>query len=391
MKLAVISVHGCPVRQIGLGSAGGMNVFLLESSKIMSDLGVNVDIYTRHHDNKDPEIVQLTPNVRVIHIKAGELEIDKESIYSLLPNFAEEINLFSNENRLKYDLIATHYWLSGLVGNTLSKYWKINHVVMFHTLSLLKEDYIKSKTSILNRKKGELQVVKDSNGILVWSENEKQSLIDKYSANPSKIKIVKPGVDSELFNKNFIKKNNDSNNIKILFVGRLEALKGIETGIRAISELIDIDIELNIAGGDSEDGETLRLKNIALKHNIMDRVKFLGVINRKLLPKLYSENDILIMPSYYESFGLSALEAHSTGLPVIASSVGGISEVVINNETGFLVYPVDNFTEYAEKIRILSKDHDLRKLFGNNARRHAKTFDWKIVGPKLIDVYNSFI
>ena len=123
----------------------------------------------------------------------------------------------------------------------------------------------------------------------------------------------------------------------------------------------------------------------------MDKVKFLGVINRKLLPKLYREHDILIMPSYYESFGLSALEAHSSGLPVIASSVGGISEVVINDETGFLVYPVDNFSKYAEKIRILSKDHNLRKLFGNNARRHAKTFDWKMVGPKLIDVYNSFI
>lgn len=391
MKLAVISVHGCPVRQIGLGSAGGMNVFLLESSKIMSDLGVKVDIYTRHHDNKDPEVVQLTPNVRVIHIKAGELDIDKESIYSLLPNFTEEINLYSNENHLKYDLIVTHYWLSGLVGKILSKSWKINHVVMFHTLSLLKEDYIKSKRSISNRKNGELQVVKDSDGILVWSENEKQSLVDKYSANPSKIKIVKPGVDSELFNQNFIKKNNDSNDIKILFVGRLEPLKGIETGIKAISELIDIDIKLNIAGGDAEYGETHRLKNIALQYNIMDRVKFLGVINRKLLPKLYREHDILIMPSYYESFGLSALEAHSSGLPVIASSVGGISEVVINDETGFLVYPVDNFSKYAEKIRILSKDHNLRKLFGNNARRHAKTFDWKMVGPKLIDVYNSFI
>ena len=391
MKLAVISVHGCPVRQIGLGSAGGMNVFLLESSKIMSDLGVYVDIYTRHHDDKDPEIVQLTPNVRVIHIKAGELDIDKESIHSLLPNFAEKINLYSNKNHLKYDLIATHYWLSGLVGNILSKRWKINHVVMFHTLSLLKEDYIKSKSSISNRKNGELQVVKDSHGILVWSENEKQSLIDKYSATPSKIKIVKPGVDSDLFYQNFIKKNNESNKIKILFVGRLEPLKGIENGIRAISELIDIDIKLNIAGGDAEDGETERLKNIALQYNIMDRVKFLGVINRKSLPKLYREHDILIMPSYYESFGLSALEAHSSGLPVIASSVGGISEVVINDETGFLVHPVDNFALYAEKIRILSKDHNLRKLFGNNARKHAKTFDWKIVGPKLIDVYNSFI
>jgi len=115
------------------------------------------------------------------------------------------------------------------------------------------------------------------------------------------------------------------------------------------------------------------------------------VINRKLLPKLYKEHDILIMPSYYESLGLSALEAQSSGLPVIASDVGGISEVVINNETGFLVYPADNFAKYAEKIRILSKDHNLRKSFGNNARRHAKTFDWKIVGPRLVDVYNSFI
>ncbi|MBI64210.1 MAG: hypothetical protein CL778_02895 [Chloroflexi bacterium] len=391
MKLAVISVHGCPVRQIGLGSAGGMNVFLLESSKIISDLDVNVDIYTRHHDIKDPEIIQLTPNVRVIHIKAGGFDIDKESIYPLLPNFAEKINLYSNENHLKYDLISSHYWLSGLVGNILSKSWKLNHVIMFHTLSLIKEDYIKSKTSILDRKNGELQAIENSDGILVWSENEKQSIIDKYSAKSSKIKIIRPGVYSELFNRNFIKKNHDSNNISILFVGRLEPLKGIETVIKAIAELNDIDIKLNIAGGDAEEGETLRLKNIALKYNIMDRIKFLGVINRKLLPKLYKEHDILIMPSYYESLGLSALEAQSSGLPVIASDVGGISEVVINNETGFLVYPADNFAKYAEKIRILSKDHNLRKSFGNNARRHAKTFDWKIVGPRLVDVYNSFI
>ena len=194
MRLAVISVHGCPVRQIGLGSAGGMNVFLLESIKIMSKLGVKVDLFTRHHDDNDPNIINIAENARVIHLKIGENELSTEKIYEILPDFVEKVKNFTENNNLTYDLIATHYWLSGLVGNILKKEWDINQVSMFHTLSLLKQKEFPTLLPTTERKNSEFKIVKESDRVLVWSEHEKKSLLKYYDAKSSSIKIVTPGI-----------------------------------------------------------------------------------------------------------------------------------------------------------------------------------------------------
>ena len=392
MRLAIISVHGCPVRQIGLGSAGGMNVFLFESMKMMSKFGVKVDLFTRHHDDSDPDIINIAENARVIHLKIGENELSQEKIYDLLPDFVERVKNFTKNNNLTYDLISSHYWLSGLVGNILKKYWEINHVSMFHTLSLLKQKEFPTMLPSTERKESEFKIVKESDRVLVWSEHEKKSLLEYYDAKSSAIKIVTQGINSDLFYPEFRERKKIKKDVlKIIFVGRLEPLKGLTTIIKSLSELNDLDISVNIFGGDVVIGETERLMNLSSDFGVRNKINFLGPVNRESLPNLYRKHDLLVMPSFYESFGLSILEAQSSGLPVIASNVGGISTIVKDDFTGYLISPPNNYLLFSKKIRLLANDVSLRIKFGINARNHAKLFDWNLVGKNLVYAYKSMI
>ena len=390
MKIAIISVHGCPLRQIGYGSSGGMNVFILESSKFLSSVGVDIDIFTRCHDHDGPSVVDLTERCRVIHLEAGTLDLGKDEIYEWLPEFSEKVVAYNFEKNENYDLIVSHYWLSGLVGSYLKKVWNIKHVTTFHTLSLLKSKGLSKLNVPSIRKNGEKKVIEQSDAILVWSEHEKQSLVEYYGAASEKIDIIKPGVDVGLLKPTEMGDNEfKSGELKILFVGRLEPIKGVETIVRAVSNIDNDKITVSIFGGDSVLGETNRLTALCRELNVKNRVSFFGPIDRQLLPNIYRNHDLLIMPSYYESFGLSALEAQSSGIPVIASHVGGLSEVVVSGTTGFLIQPADDHVQFSNKIEILTSDTKLRRAMGTNARQHAESFSWQLKGIDLLKVYCS--
>tara|TARA_B100001123_G_C15330870_1_gene1031163 strand:- start:3431 stop:4522 length:1092 start_codon:yes stop_codon:yes gene_type:complete len=351
----------------------------------MSKFGVKVDLFTRYHDDNDPDIINITENARVIHLKIGKNELSQEKIYDLLPDFVQEIKNFTENNNLTYDLLSTHYWLSGLVGNILKKDWDINHVSMFHTLSLLKQKEFPTMLHSIERKKSEFKIVKESDRILVWSEHEKKSLLEYYDAKSSAIKIVSPGINSDLFHPEIREQKKIKKDVlKIIYVGRLEPLKGLVTIIKSLSELNDLDISANIFGGDVVIGETQRLINLSSDLGVTDKINFHGPVIRELLPDLYRKHDLLVMPSFYESFGLSILEAQSSGLPVIASNVGGISTIVKDNVTGYLISPPNNYLLFSKKIRLLANDVSLRMKFGINARNHAKLFDWNLVGKDLV-------
>lgn len=390
MKIAMISVHGCPLRQIGYGSAGGMNVFILESSKFLSSTGVNIDIYTRCHDHDDPPVVNLAERCRVIHLEAGPLELSKDKIYERLPEFSKKVVAYASEKNKNYDLIVSHYWLSGLVGSYLKEVWNIKHITTFHTLSLLKSKGLPKLNVPIIRKNGEKKVIEESDEILVWSKHEKQSLLEYYGATSKNIRIIKPGVDVELFKPTEIHDRKfKSGELKILFVGRLEPIKGVETIVRAVSNINNNKITATIFGGDAVTGETNRLKALSTELNVENKISFFGPIDRQLLPNIYRNHDLLIMPSYYESFGLAALEAQSCGIPVIASHVGGLSEVIISGTTGYLIQPADDHVQFSNKIEILASDAKLRRLMATNARQHAESFSWPLKGIDLLKVYCS--
>ena len=390
MKIAMVSVHGCPLRQIGYGSAGGMNVFILESSKFLSSMGVNIDIFTRCHDHDDPPVVDLAERCKVIHLEAGPLDLSKDKIYESLPEFSKKVVTYASEKNENYDLIVSHYWLSGLVGSYLKEEWNINHITTFHTLSLLKSEGLPKLNVPIIRKNGEKKVIEKSDEILVWSEHEKQSLLEYYGANSKNIRIIKPGVDVELFKPIEMHDTKfKSGELKILFVGRLEPIKGVETVVRAISNIDNSKITATIFGGDAVIGETNRLKALSRELNVENRISFFGPIDRDLLPNIYRNHDLVIMPSYYESFGLAALEAQSSGIPVIASHVGGLSEVLVSGTTGYLIRPADDHVQFSNKIEILASDTKLRRLMATNARQHAESFSWSQKGIDLLKVYCS--
>lgn len=389
----MISVHGCPVIQAGEKDAGGMNIYVLEIAKKLADMGALVDVYTRHHDPSDPLLVYLSEKARVLHMPAGPPTIGKQGVFELLGEFTKQINEFTRGNYHKYDVIASHYWLSGIVGETLKDLWNIPHVTSFHTLSKLKQLARPNELEHSERINSERQIARFSDGVIAWTEHEQIALIDLYQAPNDHVYVIPPGVDSSKFKPNV---NSDArselnfgNQRAILFVGRLERLKGIDILIKALAQLKHKDgIKLFIAGGNANSSEMIRLLDEAQRLKVNDSVVFLGSISADILCKYYNAADVCVLPSYYESFGLAALEASACGTPVVASRVGGLTTVVKDKETGFLI-PWQSPDLFVEKINLLLNNDKLRIRMGISARSHAEKFSWDATAEKILKVYTK--
>ena len=381
MNLAIISVHGCPVRQAGEKDVGGMNIYLLETAKRIASLGYKVDIFTRRHDPKDPQIINLQNNLRLIHINSGPIDAEKNELFSYLNIFTKEVKNFIKFENNFYDILSSHYWLSGIVGNDISVELKIPHVTTFHTLNDLKQKAFPFDEYLPLRSEHESLIAKTVNHIVVWSNHEKQSLISLYNVDPEKISIIPPGVDTKKFYERDIEYCRKHLNISldqkiILFVGRLEKLKGIDILIKVMSTIETLDSQLFVVGGEGNSPEIKRLKDLAIELNVREKVLFLGSIPQEELVYYYGSSDICVLPSYYESFGLAALEAAACGKPVVASKVGGLPSIVIDGKTGYLV----NWKcpgPFQEKIEVLLNNDLLRKNLGKNARSHSESLTWE--------------
>lgn len=393
LRIAIISVHGCPVIQAGEKDAGGMNIYVLEIAKKLAEMGAFVDVYTRHHDQSDPLLVYLSPNARVLHMPAGPVNVGKNGVFELLNEFTKQIEEFTRRNYHEYDVIASHYWLSGIVGETLKGMWNIPHVTSFHTLSKLKQLARPNEIEHPERINKERQVARLSDGVIAWTEHEQIALIDLYQAPNDRVYVIPPGVDSSKFkpnvNLNVRSELNFGKEKAILFVGRLERLKGLDILIKVFAQLKNKDgIKLFIAGGNSNSSEMFRLLDEAQRLQVKDSVIFLGSISGDILSKYYNAADVCILPSYYESFGLAALEASACGTPVVASKVGGLTTVVKDKETGFLI-PGQSPDLFVEKIELLLNDDKLRMRMGKSARSHAEKFTWDATAEKILGVYTK--
>ena len=393
MNIAIISVHGCPVRQAGEKDVGGMNIYLLETAKRISNLGNKVDIFTRRHDPKDPQIIDLNDNLRLIHIDSGPVDAEKNELFSYLTVFSKEVEEFIDHDGAFYNILSTHYWLSGVVGNELSKKFNIPHVTTFHTINDLKQRAFPFDEYLPLRSENESLIANQVNHIVVWSNHERESLISLYKVDPGKISIIPPGVDIEKFYQRDKEQCRKHLNLSledkiILFVGRLEKLKGIDILIKVMSIIETSNTQLFIIGGEGNSPEVRRLKDLAVELDVRENILFLGSIPQDELVYYYGSSDICVLPSYYESFGLAALEASACGKPVVASKVGGLPSIVLDGKTGYLV----NWKcpgPFQEKIEVLLNNELLREQLGKNARIHSESLTWDNSTKKLLHLLNE--
>ena len=389
LKIAMLSAHSCPVGSLGAKDTGGMSVYIVELARQLGKKGHLVDAYTRIHDPKDPQIIDLGRNARLIHLRAGEdEEIHKLAVYPHLPDFACNLEDFRKDNGLQYDLVFSHYWLSAWVGKYLQQWWHVPHITMFHTLGAVKNAIGIGEDDPELRIETERDLARSCH-IIAPTEKEKEALIQHYGSPPERISVIPCGVNLELFqpvDKEMARQQLGFVDDKvILFVGRIEPLKGIDQLLKAMPYLQDTQgPRLVIIGGDENSQyEMERLKGLSYDLHIQDSVTFLGSIKQEQMPYFYSAADACVVPSYYESFGLVALESLACGTPVVATDVGDLKSVIRQGETGYVID--DNTPRHlADKIALLLSRPSPDTKSALSIRASVSRFSWQYIAEAII-------
>jgi D-inositol-3-phosphate glycosyltransferase len=391
-RLALLSFHGCPVARLGEKDTGGMNVYVLQLARELASLGYRVDVYTRRHDPRDPQVVELADGARVVHLDGGPYDNAKSTLYDHIPRFINDLYSYQRSEGLEYDLVHSHYWLSAKVGTVLSERWGVPHVTTLHTTAKTKLQARAGEEETDLRISVERSALRDADAIVVSTQHEREALARLYGAPLHKVHVVSAGVDTELFRpmpKSEARRLLDVAEANVvLYVGRIEPLKGLELLLSAAALLDDIaDTRLIIVGGKpAEDTELQRLKALAETLGIGDSTTFTGAVGQEDLRKYYSASDVFVLPSYYESFGLAALEAMACGTPVVVSRVGGLSSFVEEGRTGYLI-PWRCPEPFAERIRTLLANPDLREAMGLVAREKSLKMTWGGVAERIAELY----
>jgi D-inositol-3-phosphate glycosyltransferase len=409
MNIAMLSYHTCPLATLGGKNTGGMNVYVRELTRYLGMQNVHVDVFTRSEDDHVPHVLHdLGCGNRVVHIPAGpEFSLPKPELAGYLPEFANRILEFSRDKKIQYDLIHAHYWMSGVAALKLREQWNVPILQMFHTLGLVKKEIARSPDELEGdyRFDGENQVIQKVDRILAATQSEVSQLKDLYHAEENKITVIPPGVNTDRFYPIPMDEAKEVVGIPkedrmVLFVGRIEPLKGIDTLIEAMS-MLKIKCKkcphyLVIIGGEIDNPEEQlstemeRLKILSHELGIEDVIIFAGKRSQDSLPYYYSAAEVVVMPSHYESFGMVALEAMACGTPVIASEVGGLRYLIKEGETGYFV-PMQNPEILAERMRTLVLNEKLRHEMGMKAAEYARDYDWSIIAREIIDVYKMMI
>ncbi len=394
-NIAVVSVHTSPLARPGTLDSGGMNVYIRELSREMGRRAHTMDIFTRRVDQATPEVVMIDERTRVIQIEAGAPDADKGSLRSYLPQFRSGVLAFQEGEGRVYDLVHSHYWLSGWVGQALKVRWGAPHVIMFHTLGEAKNRAGLAKREPYDRIAGERLLAQGADRIICASESERETLLKLYGVPDDRVTCIPCGVDTEHFRP--MSRSRARRRLKlpakeslVLFVGRIEPLKGIDVLLRAVSKL-EGEFRLLAVGGDGKEAaRQAELRALVDELGIGERVSFLDAVPHDDLPLYYNAADVCVVPSYYESFGLVALEAMACGVPVVASRVGGLRETVQDGETGYLV-PWRCPQPFAERLDQLLSDARLRRQLGREARIAVERFRWSEVAAQVEDVYHELV
>lgn len=395
-KIAVISYHTCPLSDETEAEIGGMNIYVLELSKALAEKGCIIDIYTRCVNRNHCNTVEVSPSLRVIHIVAGkQVSIPKKQLLKYIPEFTGNLKKFMEKEKLSYGLISAHYYQSGLIGLALKKYLKVPLTITFHTLALMKNLVARSDSERenLRRIKAELMLVRKADKVIATSSNDIEYLHTLYACPLEKIILLSPGVNLKLFrpiNKFLAKKTTqaDLNHKIILFVGRIAPLKGIDVLLYAIRILTQkhpkIPLCLWIVGEWSQ--EFKRLQYIRKLLDISAYVKFVGQKKQAELPYYYNSAEMVVMPSYYESFGIVALEAMACGVPVIVSDVTGVSGL-LDKEHNELLTSANNPIGLARKIGNLLVSKNRHQVMGEKVFKRVQNLGWDSVADKFVTIF----
>ncbi|GAB4547023.1 MAG: glycosyltransferase [Anaerolineae bacterium] len=404
----MLSVHTCPLAVLGGKKTGGMNVYVRELARELGRRGIKVDVFTRSQNPCIPHINEmLGENARVIHLPAGpEAPLDPDQVYPHLPEFTENVLRFAEAEGIQYDIIYSHYWLSGVAAHTLRALWGVPVVQMFHTLGVMKERIAHPGAADLRpadlRSFSEADVMSWADRIIAATPAERAQMLWLYRAPRRKIAVIPPGVNLERFkplSPAYAKAalGLPAERKLLLFVGRIEPLKGIDTIFEALAILkrqmpsLVHHLSLMVIGGDPDEpagsnAEMDRLKALRLSLRLDDLVVFLGSKDQDTLNYYYAASEALVMPSDYESFGMVALEAMASGTPVIASAVGGLAHLVRDGQNGYHI-PTRDPQALADKICLLLSQPQARERMGQIALRDAANHSWTLIADRLLAVF----
>jgi D-inositol-3-phosphate glycosyltransferase len=407
MRIAMLSYHTCPLATLGGKDTGGMNVYVRELTRQLGHNGFHVDVFTRSQDEHVPQVSHdLGFGNRVVHIPAGpQVPVPKQDLLGYLPEFVAGIQEFTQSRGLIYDLIHSHYWLSGIAAGELKTIWNTPVVHMFHTLGVMKQRVARTAGEMEGdyREEGERQVLQLADRIVAATLAELAQLQWLYQAVARKIDVIPPGVDLSHFYpippdeaKAFI--GVPPCDQMLLFVGRVEPLKGIDALIQALAIMRQngVQVCLAVIGGDPDlspaalSDEMMRLQAMREQYGLQDTVAFLGRKSQDTLPYYYSAAEAVVVPSYYESFGMVALEAMACGTPVVASQVGGLAFLVQDGITGYTV-PVDEPQALARRLTDLIQNPVLRERMGRQAAIFAQEYGWEKITDRMIKLYEEVL
>jgi D-inositol-3-phosphate glycosyltransferase len=338
LNIAMISIHSCPLAVLGGRDTGGMNVYVRELARELAKRGHAVDIYTKAHQPEHGPAINLGQNVRLVHLDTGvDEDMPKIAIYDYIHRLASVAENFRKYNQLQYDLIHSHYWLSGLIGKELQKLWHVPQAVMFHTLGAIKNSLGIGESEPELRIESEREVISNCDRIIASTAGEKQDLVKLYRAPYDKISVIPCGVNLDLFqpiDRETARRELGLDHQKvILFVGRMDPLKGLERLLRAMPHMDGDRPLLMVVGGDAQ-SQVQSLQDLTKELDIERRVRFVGPVVQSRLPLYYSASDICAIPSHYESFGMVALESLACGTPIVATDVGGLKNIIRNIKAG---------------------------------------------------------
>jgi D-inositol-3-phosphate glycosyltransferase len=410
VRIAMISVHTCPLATLGGKDTGGMNVYVRDLSRELGRQGIGVDVFTRSQDEHQPHVKHdLGPGNRVVHIPAGpERPLHKVELSHYLPEFVGGVREFAALSGVRYDLLHSHYWLSGIVARELRALWGTPFVHTYHTLAIMK-NRIAGPSDELEpqlRLEAERHLLDVADRIISSTLAEQAQLQWLLHADTRKISVIPPGVDLELFHPIPAEEAKAAVDIPLdskmlLFVGRIEPLKGVDTLLRAMALLkgtpgIPERLCLAVIGGDASpdpaqyNAEMARLQALRQELGLADVVRFMGARDQDSLQYFYSAAEAVIVPSHYESFGMVALEAMACGTPVVASEVGGLVFLVRDGETGLHV-PDRDPEALCRAIGNLLLNPALRSRLGRQAAEYARQYAWPIVAERIAGVYEDVL
>jgi len=406
-RIAMLSVHACPLAKLGGRDSGGMNVYVRELARELGRRGHEVDVFTRWREKDDPRIQSLGPNARVVHIESGPMGYwPKMDVYEHLDEFTRALEAQVAAEGRRYDLIHSHYWLSAEVARTLAPKWRVPRIQMFHTLGLVKREVMDEDLDGESdvRIAIERRAVKESAAVVAASQIEVGELLDLYEADRARLHIIPCGVDPSVFRpmrqvdaREAL--GRDQCERLVLFVGRIEQIKGIDVLLRAFGLLffrhpeLRNDVCLLVVGGaldpndDAPEMEKIvELRRLVHQHRMEANVSFVGSLDQPTLAKYYAAADICAVPSLTESFGLVALEAMACGTPVVGTRVGGLQTLIEDGQSGVLV-PAGDYQALADAIALVLTDPRLRMHLAHGARDRAEHYTWRKVGEQIEALY----